>query len=235
MSRVALVTGANSGIGKSAAIRLEEDNYTVYAFDKVGDGSQPFTIVGDVCSEADWRRVVAKIEQEQGRLDVLVNSAGILHEEALIETSVASFREVLEVNVIGTFLGCREMLPLLEKSKHAAIVNVGSINGLRGSFNHSAYGASKGAVTAFTRAIALELAEKNIRVNAICPGTVETPMVSSMFDAGTLPSDRTSLHPLGGRISTPREQANAIAFLAGEQASFITGIELSVDGGRAIR
>jgi NAD(P)-dependent dehydrogenase (short-subunit alcohol dehydrogenase family) len=164
-----------------------------------------------------------------------VNNAGILREAPLGETTSAMWDEVIAVNLTGTFLGCRTMLPLLQKGDAPAILNLGSIDALRGSLGHSAYAASKGGIVALTRALALELAEDGIRVNAICPGTVDTPMVKSILGkAANGGPDRVALHPLK-RISTAEDQAAAAAFLCSREAGFITGVALSVDGGRAIR
>jgi len=233
--RIALVTGAGSGIGKAAAAKLEQRGCVVYRFDRAWDEEHPLRFAGDVASESDWKELARRIQTQHGRLDALINSAGILREGSLADTTVSMFQELWTVNVIGLFLGCREMLPLLEKSKTASIVNMGSVDGLRGSFNHSAYAASKGAVISFSRALALELAGRGIRVNSVCPGTVDTPMVQAMITADSPFAERNSLHPLGKRLSTADEQANAIAFLSSPEASFITGVSLSTDGGRAIR
>lgn len=140
---------------------------------------------------------------------------------------------MINVNLTASFLSSRAMLPLLEKGDRATILNFSSIDGLRGSLWHSAYAASKGGVLSLTRTLALELAHRGITVNAICPGTVDTPMVQNMLrnKAGI---DREALHPLK-RISTPEDQAVAAAFLCSPEAQYITGVSLSVDGGRAIR
>lgn len=233
--RIALVTGARSGIGKATAAKLEQQGCVVYRFDRAWEKEHPLRFAGDVADESDWKELAQRIQTQHGRLDALINSAGILREASLADTTASMFQELFTVNVIGLFLGCREMLPLLEKSKTASIVNMGSVDGLRGSFNHSAYAASKGAVISFSRALALELAGRGIRVNSVCPGTVDTPMVQAMINADSPFAERNSLHPLGKRLATADEQANAIAFLSSPEASFITGVSLSTDGGRSIR
>ena len=145
---------------------------------------------------------------------------------------------MISVNLTGVFLGCKTMVPMHSRSESPAIINLASTDALRGSRNHAAYAATKGGVVAMTRALAVELSDRGIRVNAICPGTVRTPMVQQMFsdadDPVALEETRVSAHPLG-RISTTEEQAAAIVFMAGPDANFITGVALSVDGGRAIR
>ncbi|MDP6343911.1 MAG: SDR family oxidoreductase [Alphaproteobacteria bacterium] len=239
--KTALVTGAASGIGRAVVSRLGAKDIHVYAADlEAPDEPIPGAefLHLDVRSEPDWQMVSRKIEGEHGRLDILVNNAGILREAPLVETPIEIWNQVLDVNLTGVFLGCKTMVPLLVLSDGPAIVNVASIDALRGSHGHAAYAASKGGIVSLTRALAVELSGQGIRVNAVCPGTVETPMVQEMFqaaeDPAALEAQRLSVHPLG-RLSTPEEQAAAIDFLCGADASFVTGTVLSVDGGRAIR
>jgi len=234
MQRTALVTGAGSGIGRAIAERFEQNGWVVFRFDVVLPDA-PRAVKGDVRSQKDWAALARLISDEFGRLDVLVNNAGILREAPLGSTTLETWNEVIAVNLTGTFLGCREMLPLLKKGNAPAILNLGSVDALRGSLNHSAYAASKGGIVAMTRALALELSGDGVRVNAICPGTVDTPMVQNILaKAATGGPDRVALHPLK-RISTVEDQAAAAAFLCSPEAGFVTGVALSVDGGRAIR
>lgn len=231
--RVAVVTGAASGIGRAVCERFEGEGWHVYRAGHSVRG--PGSVELDVRSEEAWGRLVSLVRAEFGYCDALVNSAGILREAPLQETTLELWDDVISVNLTGVFLGCRAMLPLLELGETPAICNVSSIDGLRGSLNHSAYAASKGGITSLTRALAYELAPKGIRVNAVCPGTVDTPMVDGLIQRdAALGQPREAKHPLG-RISTAEEQAAAIAFLCGEDSSFVTGVSLSVDGGRAIR
>ncbi|BDB30327.1 MULTISPECIES: SDR family NAD(P)-dependent oxidoreductase [Cupriavidus] len=232
--RTALVTGAAVGIGLAIAERFERDGWTVYRFDRMPQDRER-AVSGDVRSEADWQRLADRIGTEVGQLDVLVNNAGILREAPLEDTSLADWNEVIGVNLTGAFLGCRTMLTLLKRSDSPCILNVASIDALRGSLRHSAYAASKGGVDSLTRALALELANDGIRVNAICPGTVDTPMFRNIHgNTADRAQERLALHPLK-RISTAEDQAAAAAFLCSAEAAFITGASLSVDGGRAIR
>lgn len=232
--RAALVTGAGSGIGRAIAKLFEQNGWTVFRFDvSLPDGAR--AVVGDVRSQEEWATLARRIDSDIGRLDVLVNNAGILREAPLGDTTLEMWNEVIAVNLTGAFLGCRAMLPLLRKGNVPAILNLGSVDALRGSLRHSAYAASKGGIVAMTRALALELADEGIRVNAICPGTVDTPMVEHiMANAAKGGPDRVALHPLK-RISTVEDQAAAASFLCSPEAGFITGVALSVDGGRAIR
>ena len=239
--KIALVTGAAGGIGLATAERLQAEGAEVIAAD-IKHPAEPLSGIRfvelDVSSEAAWADLAAKIQEQHGKLDCLVNNAGILREAPLEETSLEMWQTVMAVNLTGTFLGCKHMSPLLANSGKGAIVNLASIDALNGSEHHGAYAATKGGIAAFTRAMAVELAPKQIRVNATYPGTVDTPLVQAMFsDAGDIAAaeaKRKTMHPLG-RISQPEEQAAAIAFLCSDDASFVTGAVLSVDGGRAIR
>ena len=233
--KVALVTGAARGIGAATVARLREEGATVVGTDLAPETGD--VLVHDVAKEASWATVHKYVSERHGRLDILVNIAGILREAPLEDTSESLWNAVVDTNLKGTFLGCRQFLDLLSL-RGGAIINLASIDGLRGSFRHVAYAATKGGIAAMTRALAVELAERNVRVNALAPGTVETPLVLKMFadegDVEAARKRRDALHPLG-RISTADEQAAAIAFLASDDARFITGVTLSVDGGRAIR
>ncbi len=239
--KVALVTGASNGIGKAVVYHLLNEGARVVGADivesDINDAAFDFINL-DVGSEADWKTAVQMVEEHHGGLDILINNAGILREAPIEEMLIENWNAVISVNLTGVFLGCKTMVPLLCKSNSPSIVNLASIDALRGSLHHAAYAATKGGVAAMTRALAVELADRGIRVNAICPGTVETPMVKQMIgdaeDPAAMEALRTSFHPLG-RISTPEEQAAAIVFMASEDSSFITGTMLSVDGGRAIR
>jgi NAD(P)-dependent dehydrogenase (short-subunit alcohol dehydrogenase family) len=232
--RIALVTGAGSGIGKEVANRFESDGWKVYRSDiSIVEG--PLSKRCDVSSESDWASLAEVIEKECGRLDVLVNDAGVVSEALLSDTTLEIWNRIISVNLTGTFLGCRTMLPLLLRGNFPAILNVSSVDALRGSRRHTAYAASKGGIVAMTRALALELSSDGIRVNAVCPGTVDTPMVHQVISSPDFDNrDLLGKHPLG-RLSTPEDQAAAIAFLCGVDSTFITGVALSVDGGRAIR
>jgi 3alpha(or 20beta)-hydroxysteroid dehydrogenase len=235
--RIAVVTGALSGIGLAISDRFAADGWVVY---RAGRGATPEggpagQVEMDVRSPEAWGELAKRIRGEHGALDVLVNNAGILREAPLEETPLDMWNDVISVNLTGAFLGCRTLVPLLRAGDRPAICNLSSIDALHGSLNHAAYAASKGGILSLTRALALELAPAGIRVNAICPGTVDTPMTAELMVADAAAGQpREAKHPLG-RVSTPEEQAAAAAFLCGTDASFVTGVSLSVDGGRAIR
>jgi NAD(P)-dependent dehydrogenase (short-subunit alcohol dehydrogenase family) len=232
-ARIALVSGAATGIGEAIADRFERDGWQVVRMD-ISFSDTELALRADVSSEADWARVADYVEKKFGRLDVLVNNAGILKVSPIEETTLQAWNSVMSINLAGAFIGCRTLLPLLRKGDAPSILNMCSVSGLRGVANQTAYSASKGGLLAFTRTLAIELAPENIRVNAICPGTTETPMVKELIQARSAAGANMDLHPLR-RLGTVQDQAAAAAFLCGVEAGFVTGSILSVDGGRAIR
>jgi meso-butanediol dehydrogenase/(S,S)-butanediol dehydrogenase/diacetyl reductase len=173
-----------------------------------------------------------------GRLDVLVNNAGIRASGSGEETDLSLWRQMIDANLTSVFLGCRAAAPHLRASGGGAIVNVGSITGIRGTENMVAYSASKSGITTLTASLALDLAKDNIRVNAVCPAAIDTRMVRSWLHAAEDVDAATqavlSKHPIG-RIGRPEEVAGVIAFLASADAGFMTGLSIPVDGGRSIR
>jgi meso-butanediol dehydrogenase / (S,S)-butanediol dehydrogenase / diacetyl reductase len=174
---------------------------------------------------------VAAALADAGRLDVLVNVAGIGSTTNTPDTSLETWERVFAVNVTGTFLCCKHAIPALASSGGGTIVNVASVAGLVGLRNRAAYCASKGAVIAFTRALAIDHAADGIRVNAVCPGTIETPWVRRLVDDAGESLDALRARQLLGRLGTPEEIADAILYLASEAAAFLTGTLLTVDGG----
>jgi len=238
--KVALVSGAAGGIGMETVRSLKDAGAILAAAVETDGQVAGFNNarVLDVRSEDDWKATVAWVVQEFGRLDILVNNAGVLREASPEATSVDMWDLVHSVNLKGVFLGCKAAIPELRKQGDGAIVNVASIDGIRGNYNHAAYSASKGGVVALTRSLALDLARDGIRVNAVCPGTVDTPMVAAMMS--NAPSNEAAMemsrqkHPIG-RIAQPSEIADVIAFLASPASKFMTGMAVPVDGGRSIR
>jgi len=168
---------------------------------------------------------------------VLVNSAGVRLSGNLETTPLNEWTYHFNNNVTGTFLACKYALPLLKKGKQSSIVNLASINSIRGAKNMLAYATSKSALISFTASLALDLTKHNIRVNAVAPGAIDTPMLASFKKDLTLKEYEKRMqenHPIG-RIGKPKEVASVIYFLASEAASFMTGLTLPVDGGRSIR
>ncbi len=240
--KVALVTGAGSGIGRATVTRLKAEGGIVVATARNRPG-EPLveadaTLDLDVTDEAGWSAAMREVDAAWGRLDVLVNNAGIRESGRCEETSLAQWRRLIDTNLTSVFLGCRAAIPLMRRGGGGAIVNVGSITGIRGTENMVAYSASKSGVTAMTASLALDHAVDRIRVNAIAPAAIRTRMVEGMLEEA---SDRDlatarllSKHPIG-RVGTPEEAAGVIAFLASEDAGFMTGLTIPIDGGRSIR
>jgi len=240
--KVALVTGAGSGIGLATARRLREEGCAVVA--GIVDEDQRAALgdldgeVLDVRNAEHWDRAIAYAHERHGGLDILVNSAGICPQATAEETTPELWRDVLGVNLEGGFLGCQRAIPAMRERGGGAIVNIASINAIRGNTGMVAYAASKGGVMAMTMALALDHVGDGIRVNCVCPATIDTAMVSDMLAGAADPAAaRTAIvakHPIG-RMAQPEEVAAVAVFLASDDASFMTGLALPVDGGRSIR
>lgn len=237
--RVAVVTGAARGQGAAIAARLVADGFCVAACDRlVGevqatadalDPRRALAIPLDVTSAEQWQTAVATTVARFGALTTLVNNAGVLHRASLSEESPAAFEGSWRVNCLGPFLGIQAALPHLREADGASVVNTCSTGAIRPFPNHSAYGSSKWALRGLTQVAAVELAAEGIRVNAVFPGPVDTPMLDDATQA------RLTAHALMGRIGRPVDIADAVAFLVSEHASFITGSELTVDGGQSLQ
>jgi NAD(P)-dependent dehydrogenase (short-subunit alcohol dehydrogenase family) len=225
-ARRVIVTGGASGIGKACADRSAAEGAQVIVLDReAGAGA----IAVDVTQEASVESAMSQAAVRLGGLDVLVNCAGIPARKPVGEQDGAGWDEVQRVNVRGTFLCSKYALPHLAE-RGGAIIHMASVVGIVGMRNRAAYSASKGAIVALTRNMALDYASRRIRVNCVCPGFTRTPMTASIFaDPGRL-AGLTALHPLG-RLGEPDDIAAAVVFLASDEASWITGIALAVDGG----
>jgi 3alpha(or 20beta)-hydroxysteroid dehydrogenase len=232
---VALITGAASPRGQGAAeARLFAAEGAAVVVTDVSDaeGEETASSIGeqasfrhlDVTSEAGWTETVAWVIARHGRLDVLVNNAGIWFGKGLDETSLEDYRRVVEINQIGVFLGLRAALPTMKLAGSGSIVNTSSLAGLRGTNMPLAYAATKWAVRGMSRAAAAELAPHGIRVNAVFPGYVDTGMIDSGHE------EIAQRVPLGRRLASPDEIAEAVLFLASDAARYVSGAELVVDG-----
>lgn len=244
--KVSLITGGSLGLGKSAAFLFAQEGSKVIITGRTektlkeavdvasSQGLEIDYLVSDVSKEEDCKEAVDYTINKYGQIDVLFNNAGVLFTGATHQTDLDEWEKSFDINVKGTFMMSKYTIPhMLEKGK-GCIVNNSSILGLKAVPGVAAYNSTKGAVTQLTRSMALEYADKGIRVNAICPGTIETPMVEGLLEG--MPDRKAaedlfkSFHPMG-RFGKPEEIANAVLFLCDDSIEFMTGTMLSVDGG----
>ena len=241
--KVALVTGGAMGMGRTHSELLAAEGAQVFVCDiDEGKGKEVVSAITakggkaefvrlDVTSEEEWSAAVETVRARAGRLDVLVNNAGILVLKPVHETSTAEWDRLFAVNVKGVFFGIRACVPLMKASGGGSIINISSIYGLVGAASAGAYIASKGAVRLMTKSCAVDLADTGIRVNSVHPGVIDTPMTKDLLHADEA-SRKAILGPtLLGRPSRPEEVSQAVLFLASDDASFMHGSEVVVDGG----
>ena len=257
--KVALVTGAANGIGRGAAVMLAREGARIIATDLQDEkglvllrelresGCEAEYYRHDVTREEDWQSVVAKTRARFGRLDVLVNNAGIGLSGPVVDMSLADWRRQVAVNLDGVFLGVKHSLPLMREGGGGSIINVSSIAGIKASPNVSGYCATKGGVRLFTKSVALECAaaKDGVRVNSLHPGITETAIWDTLI--GTAEEGSNSGPPRGATLdklteravplgfkATPEDIANGILWLASDESRYVTGAELVIDGGRSI-
>lgn len=240
--KVVIVTGGAIGMGKSHSRLLAKEGakvvvadineasarQTVDEIEKAG-GKATFVPL-DVSKEDQWKAAVSEVLKRYGAIDVLVNNAGIIAYGPLMETALADWNRIMGINATGPFLGIREVAKVMKEAGGGAIVNISSVLGVVGAPGMAAYQASKGAVTTLTKCAAAELAQYNIRVNAIHPGLVETPMIEQFM--GDPAAVDAMLGPtLIRRVGKPEEISYAVLYLASDESPYMTGSTLTVDGG----
>jgi NAD(P)-dependent dehydrogenase (short-subunit alcohol dehydrogenase family) len=231
--KIILVTGAAGAIGGAICVAIGRAGGVVISTDLAA--SSGITHALDVTRESDWQRVVSEIDRAHGRLDGLVNAAGIVALGTVEELELATWKRVLAINLDGTFLGCKYAMPSLRKNG-GAIVNLSSVSGLIGGHNLAAYNASKGGVSLLTKSVALYGARLKppVRCNAVCPAFIEGPMVDDTARAAKNPERAmekfAAAIPLG-RLGKREEVAALCAYLLSDEAGFITGADYPIDGG----
>ena len=245
--RIAIVTGGARGIGAACCVKLAEEGASVLVTDVLDDegkalaqsiqasGGRALYRHHDVSSESEWAAVVSAAVKELGGLQVLVNNAGIARIEDVEEETREGYEKIIAVNQTGAWLGMKTAVPAMKRAGQGSIVNVASIYGtVGGNGNAIAYHASKGALRLMTKSAALRYAKEGIRVNSVHPGFIDTPMVTPFLKQDGAPNPMREYiltHTPMGRVGRPEEVANAVAFLASDESSYMTGSELYVDGG----
>ena len=246
MTKTIVITGGASGIGASIVQRASEDFEHVYFTDIDAQAGRSFAketgakfLQQDVTDEAQWKELLAQIVKETGRLDALVNNAGIFINANIEQTDLEIWNKTIAVNQTGVMLGCREAIAVMKDNPGGpvgSIVNLSSIGGIIGLSAGAAYGASKGAVRILTKSVAVHCAKqyKNIRCNSVHPGAIDTPMNQKAFEASGNPDGIrdyfSTLQPMG-RLGASEEIADGVLYLASDKSRFVTGTELIIDGG----
>lgn len=258
--KVALITGGASGIGRACAERLAQEGARVVITDIQDDlGDAAVTEISALCAgaatggaaeylhhdvteEGAWIDVIDTVRRRHGRLDVLVNNAGIGIASSIVELSLADWRRQQAVNLDGVFLGIKHAIPLMRESGGGSIINMSSVAGLKGNARLSAYNATKGGVRLLTKGVALECAQErwNIRVNSVHPGIIDTPIWTKVSGEALQPGSNMPVIDVGemaatavptGVLGKPRDIANGVLFLASDESAYITGTELVIDAG----
>ena len=248
--RVAVITGAGSGIGRAMALRFAEEGARILAADVSALGAEttadavrerggeavPFAV--NVAEPEQVRLMVERARGAFGRLDILCNNAGVGSTTNVVDQDPVEWDLVMAVNVKGVFLGCKYAIPVMLGQGGGVIINTASVAGMVGLVNRAAYSASKGAVIALTRQVAIDYIEQKIRVNCLCPGTVDSPWVGRLLaqsdDPDAMRRALVARQPMG-RLGTPEEVLAAALYLASDDAAFITGTGLVIDGGLTAR
>ncbi|CEI82645.1 SDR family NAD(P)-dependent oxidoreductase [Oceanobacillus sp. M60] len=238
--KTAIITGAASGQGRAEALLFSKQGAKVvitdineeglYETEKaiINQGGEVVSIKHNISSEEEWENVVSITKERLGKLNVLINNAGILSREGLESTSLEDFNHIQSINTQGTFLGMKHAAPLIKKSGGGSIINISSIYGLVGSGGSISYHASKGAIRLMSKSAAVQLSKDYIRVNSIHPGVIETPMSSSIATNEGHPLESKFPWP---ELGKPEDIAYGALYLASDESKFVTGSELVIDGG----
>ena len=242
-NKVAFISGGARGMGAVEARLFAREGAKVVIGDVLDaegrrteaeineTGGECLFVRLNVTSEPDWRRAIASTVSRFGRLDVLVNNAGIYRTAPVEQTSGDLWDLVMDINAKGVFLGTKYAIPEMRRAGGGSIINISSVAGLVGSMDSAAYNASKGAVRLFTKSTAIQHARDNIRANSVHPGTIETLMTAELLADEANRQDRMARTPLG-RLGRPEDVAYGALYLASDESSFVTGSELVIDGGR---
>ena len=244
MNKVALITGASRGIGKQIAVTLAEEGYDIavnyrneneeikYVEEQIKSKNVKFLAVkADVSVFEETEDLVKEVVENYGKVDLLVNNAGITRDTILIRMKKEDFQSVIDVNLVGTFNVTKNVIPYMMKARSGRIISIASVVGIAGNAGQTNYAASKAGIIGFTKSLAKEVASRNILVNAVAPGFIQTAMTDVLKDE--IKEDIAKSIPLK-RMGTPQDVANVVKFLASEDSSYITGQVISVDGGMGI-
>jgi NAD(P)-dependent dehydrogenase (short-subunit alcohol dehydrogenase family) len=240
--KVCVITGAGGGMGREAALLFCQEGARVCVADVDGeaaeqvaaDAGEAFAVAVDVANSADVRRMYEQTKQRYGGIDVLYNNAGIspADDTSILETGEDAWQRVQDVNLNGVYLCCKHGIPYLRERGGGSVINVASFVALVGAATSQiSYTASKGAVLSLSRELAVQFARQGIRVNALCPGPVETPLLLRIFGDDPSAFERRRVHLPMGRLAKPREIVNAALFLASDESSYVNGATFVVDGG----
>lgn len=241
MSKVVLITGASRGIGKQIALTMAKEGYDIVLNCRneneevlevksqiEGLGANCLIVQGDVANQSDCERFVKEAIEKFGKIDVLVNNAGITKDMLLARMKEEDFKQVIDVNLMGTFHVTKQVVPYMMKARNGRIINISSVVGISGNAGQSNYAASKAGIIGFTKSLAKELAARNILVNAVAPGFIQTDMTGVLKEE--IKEEIAKMIPLK-KMGTAQDVANVVKFLASDDSSYITGQVLQVDGG----
>lgn len=241
-NKVAIITGAAGGMGKADALLfakegakvavtdMQEDKLQEVVREIVANGGEAIGFKQDVASEEDWIRVATETVAKFGKIDILVNNAGVSDSTPFLDQTVENWEKIMSINVTSVFLGQKHVIPHMIEAGGGSIINISSIAGLTGGSGTGPYTASKGAVRLLTKATAVDYAKHNIRANSIHPGYIETPMTVDLLKDESMRQWFLSQTPIP-RLGKPEDIASGALFLASDESSYITGVELPIDGG----